>query len=53
MTIFQLTAEDVDRSSTLEASDIGKWTYIVQGCYAAFFDTEQAAIDSYNQIKRN
>jgi hypothetical protein len=32
MMIFQITEEDVERSSTLEKSDIGRWATIVNGC---------------------
>lgn len=39
MTIYQLTEEDVERSSTLEPTDIGKWCFLVCGCHQGFFDS--------------
>ncbi len=29
---FQVTKEDVERSSTLTKRDIGKWAYVSNGC---------------------
>jgi hypothetical protein len=51
--IFQLTQEDVDRSSTLVPSDIGKWCYVNQGCIEGFFDTFKQAMDSYEAVFNN
>ena len=47
MRIFQITEEDV--RGTIEESDIGKWAYLVQGCWM-FFDTEEEAIASYREV---
>ncbi|MHC5755432.1 MAG: hypothetical protein ACYTXF_33285 [Nostoc sp.] len=44
MKVFQITQADIDRSSTLEAEDLGKWCYIVQGAMQGFFSTEEAAM---------
>ena len=35
--IVQLTAEDIERSSTLEPQDQGKWCFIVSGTLLGFF----------------
>ena len=43
MRIFQLTAEDVERSSTLEPADIGKWCYLNNGGIEGFFATKEEA----------
>ena len=47
MYIFQITEEDV--RGTIEKSDIGKWAYLVQGCWI-FFDTKEEAIASYLEV---
>lgn len=38
----QITEEDVDRSSTLERSDVGRWTVQVQGT-VVFCENEAVA----------
>lgn len=30
---FQIDQTDIDRSSTLEQSDLGQWAILIQGCY--------------------
>ncbi|NBP83039.1 hypothetical protein EBU60_04165 [bacterium] len=35
--VVQLTAEDIERSSTLEPQDQGKWCFIVSGTLQGFF----------------
>jgi hypothetical protein len=35
--VVQLTAEDIERSSTLEPQDQGKWCFIVRGTLQGFF----------------
>jgi hypothetical protein len=35
--VVQLTAADVERSSTLEPQDQGKWCFIVHGSLQGFF----------------
>ena len=42
-TIFQITPEMVERSSTLEPQDIGLWCFIVRGCYHGFCPTKGEA----------
>ena len=29
---FQISEEDVERSSTLDKDDVGKWGYVMNGC---------------------
>ncbi len=43
--IFQLTEEDVLRSSTLDDSDVGKWAWVSNGCLMGFTDTHDEAVD--------
>lgn len=43
--IYQLTQEDVDRSSTLDPSDVGKWVWVMNGCICGFTDTREEAED--------
>ena len=35
--VVQLTAEDIERSSTLEPQDQGRWCFIVRGTLLGFF----------------
>lgn len=42
-TVFQITKEMVERSSTLEPQDIGLWCFIVRGCYHGFCPTKGEA----------
>lgn len=39
---FQISAEDIARSSTLEASDLGRWALLITGCFQTFEDEEAA-----------
>lgn len=48
--IFQLEQDDIDRSSTLEQSDLGKWCYVVQGYIQGFFDTQDEAKESRDAV---
>ena len=48
--IYQLSTEDVARSSTLEEADVGKWVFVIQGCLMGFFDTAAACQDRVNQL---
>lgn len=43
MKVFQITAEMVERSSTLEKEDIGLWCYLVRGRYCGFYKTKAEA----------
>lgn len=57
MIIYQLTEEDIERSSTLNKSDIGKWCYFACGCHQGFFDTKEqldsllVALDYPNHLR--
>ena len=44
MQIFQLTAEDIERSSTLEESDLGLWCFIINGCIQGFARSREELI---------
>lgn len=35
--VVQLTSEDIERSSTLEPQDQGKWCFILRGTLLGFF----------------
>ena len=35
--VVQVTAEDIERSSTLEPQDQGKWCFILRGTLLGFF----------------
>lgn len=50
MKVFQLTQEDIDRSSTLDDKDLGKWCYIIRGCIEGFHDTREEAELAYDYI---
>lgn len=41
--IVQITLEDVERSSTLEPEDIGKWCVVIAGTFQGFCDTRAEA----------
>lgn len=49
MIIFQVSAEDIERSSTLEAEDLGKWCFTMNGCVMGFFDTRDEAEDALSR----
>ena len=36
---YRLTTDDVERSSTLDKEDIGKWVYEIDGAVHGFTDT--------------
>jgi len=46
--VYEITNEDVERSS-LELTDVGRWGFIVQGCWQ-LFDTEQSARMAYDVV---
>lgn len=46
--VFIVTQQDVD-SSSLDSTDIGRWAFIVQGCWQ-LFDTESEAQSTYNFV---
>lgn len=43
--IYQLTIDDVARSSTLDDRDVGKWVWVANGCIQGFTDTREEAAD--------
>ncbi|NBW06402.1 MAG: hypothetical protein EBR82_00060 [Caulobacteraceae bacterium] len=49
MIIFQVSPEDVTRSSTLDKNDIGKWCFTANGCVMGFFDTRDEAEDALSR----
>jgi len=51
MDVFQLTQADIDRSSTLDAEDVGTWCFIINGCFFGFFPTREAAERLAAQVK--
>lgn len=40
--VFQISEEDVERGSTMEPEDIGKWAFLVNGGYQ-IYDTKYRA----------
>lgn len=42
-TVFQITKEMVERSSTLEPQDVGLWCFIIRGYYHGFCSTKGEA----------
>ena len=44
MQIFQISLEDVERSSTLEPEDIGLWCFIINGCIQGFARSREELI---------
>lgn len=40
-TLFQLTEEDIERSSSLEPADVGRWCFELNGCIQGFFETRE------------
>ena len=48
--VVQISADDVSRSSTMDASDIGTWCFIMNSCLMGFFETEDACRDRVNQL---
>jgi hypothetical protein len=39
--IFQITEFDIERSTTLKLSDLGKWCFLNRGCYEGFCDSKE------------
>lgn len=46
---FQITEEDIENNCGLDEEDLGRWAYIVTGCFM-FFDTEEACRNSYREV---
>lgn len=47
--VFPIDTEMVERSSTLEDSDIGKWCFYINGALCGFCRTRRDAEDLYGQ----
>lgn len=43
--IYQLSEQDVLRSSTLDDRDVGKWVWVANGFIQGFTDTREEAQD--------
>jgi len=50
MFITKVSKQDVERSSTLEKADIGKWAIVVNGAWHIGYDSEAAAAAAYKEI---
>ena len=51
MNIYQLTEEDVYRSSTLEPEDAGKWITVINGCYYGFWESREEALTKVRELQ--
>jgi len=43
---FKVTKEDVERSSTMDKSDIGRWAIIMHGCFMFVSGPDPINLDS-------
>ena len=43
MKIFKISKEDLEKFSSLQEEDIGKYYFILNGCLIGLFETEDAA----------
>lgn len=52
--VFQISQEDVERSSTLTKRDLGKWACVIQGCIQILprVKSREEAVRSYHEITR-
>jgi len=49
--VFQISEEDVERSSTLENKDVGKWAFVMNGCIQFInAKSQDEAIKIYREI---
>lgn len=48
--IFQIDTMMIDRSSTLEESDLGKFCFLVNGAICGFCETRQEAESLYGSF---
>lgn len=48
---FQVSEQDVERSSTLDKSDIGRWALLINGSYQ-FYASYDAAAQSRKHITK-
>jgi hypothetical protein len=49
-TVFQLTSYDIERSSTIELEDLGKWCYVSNGCISGFYDTKEGLMERLREV---
>ena len=47
---FQITEEDIERSSTLDSTDIDSWAILINDTYQCFDNDEKAAWQAYNML---
>lgn len=52
--VFQISKEDVERSSTLTRRDIGQWACVIQGCIQIIprVQSQEEAMECYRYITR-
>ncbi len=48
--IFQITEFDIERNSTLEDSDLGKWCFLNKGCYEGFYNSKQKLQERLSKV---
>ena len=51
---FKISADDIERSSTMDKTDLGKWALFMNGCYYfydSFDDADQAKIALSRETK--
>ena len=48
--IFQIDTTMIERSSTLEERDIGKWCFLVDGTYQGFYRSRREAEKAYRYV---
>ena len=51
--VFQITTEMAERSSTLEKGDIGLWCFLIRGCYHGFSKTKGEAYLSAKAVAKD
>ena len=52
--VFQITLEDIERSSTLTRRDVGKWACVIRGTIQILpgVESREEAVESYRYITR-
>ena len=45
--VFQVSQDDVDRSSTLDQDDLGKWCFVLNATIQGFCSTQSEALALY------
>jgi hypothetical protein len=48
--VYKLSTEDVARSTSLEAADVSKWGFLIQGSLMGFYDTQEECQDRVRQL---